>query len=217
MQVTGAAEATAAQPPRQLASHNREELNARRAPSVTQLYIINRYYMGEARVDLFSVFCFLVIAGVVAAKVIPMVKRRNAEAEERRKKEEYENSIPTASFSVVHDPKEMLEVILQNLEVEDLRENAPLLETIYFSSVTSDSLVITAGNRTITHWNMTITAKPSRSGGTKGFITLDRARNRVLRWQSNINDTFFKVRSVVAASDVNGTYEGEMGAPLASK
>lgn len=173
--------------------------------------------MGEARVDLFSLFCFLVIAGVVAAKVIPMVKRRNAEAEARRKKEEYENSIPTASFSVVHDPQEMLSVILQNLEVEDLRENAPLLETIYFSSVTDGSLVITAGNRTITHWNMTITAKPSTSGGTKGFITLDRARNKVLRWQGNINDTFFKVRTVVDASDVNGTYEGEMGAPLASK
>lgn len=167
--------------------------------------------------DLFSVFCFLVIAGVVAAKVIPMVKRRNAEAEARRKKEEYENSIPTASFSVVHEPKEMLDVILQNLEVEDLRENPPLLETIYFSSVTSNSLVITAGNRTITHWNMTITAKPSVSGGTEGFITLDRARNRVLRWQGNINDTFLKVQTVVAASDVNGTYEGEMGAPLVSK
>lgn len=167
--------------------------------------------------DLFSVICFFVIAGVVATKVIPMVKRRNAEAEARRKREEYENSTPTASFSVVHDPQEMLGVILQNLEVEDLRENAPLLETVYFSSVTHDSLVITAGNRTITHWNMTITAKPSTSGGTEGFITLDRARNRVLRWQGNINDTFFKVRSVVAASDVNGAYEGEKGAPLAAK
>lgn len=167
--------------------------------------------------DAFSLVCFLVVIGVVAAKIIPMIKRRNAEAEALRRKEEYANSIPTASFSVIHDPNEMLSVILQNLEVEDLRENAPLLETIYFSAVTSDSLVITAGNRTIAHWKMTITAKPSATGGTMGYITLDRARNKVLRWQENINNTFYKVRSVVEASDVNGTYEGEMGAPLAAK
>lgn len=170
-----------------------------------------------AVLDLFSVICFLVIAGVIAAKVIPMVKRKNAEAEARRKREEYENSIPAAQFSVVHHPEEMLAVILQNLEVEDLRKDAPLLETIYISEVKPDSLVITAGNRTITHWNMTITAGAAPEGGTKGSITLDRSRNKVLRWQKNINETFEKVAEIVRASDVNGTYTGErgLGAPSA--
>lgn len=145
---------------------------------------------------------------------MPMIKRRRAEEDARRKKEEYENSVPAARFSVVHAPDEMLSVILQNLEVEDLREGAPLLETIYFSAVTSESLVITAGNRTITHWNMTITAHPGPGGGTVGLATLDRPRNQVLRWQDNINDTFYKVQTVVNASDINGTYEGERGVPL---
>lgn len=163
---------------------------------------------------LITICCVLVIAGVVAARVVPKIKQKNAEAEARRKKEEYENSIPSARFSVVHDPQEMLEVILQNVEVEALRDSPPLIETIYFSAVGSDSLVITAGNRTITHWNMTITARPSDTGGTEGSVTLDRARNKVLRWQVNINDVFHKVKTVVNSSDINGTYEGEFGSPL---
>lgn len=174
---------------------------------------------------LWPVCCILVVAGIIAALVIPKVMQKRAEDENERKKQrerdaaarrqkEYENSVPAAQFTVVHEPGEMLQVILKNLKVEDLREDPPLLETIYFSSVTSDSLVITAGNRTITHWNMTIKAKDDSRSGTSGTITLDRARNKVFKWKANIDDTFFKVRAIVSASDVNGKYDGEKGQPL---
>lgn len=175
--------------------------------------------------SLVPVCCVLVILGVIAAVVVPKVMQKRASdeakrmAEARRRDEEdrrnrYENSIPSAKFSVVHDPREMLEVILGNLKVKDLREDAPLLETIYFSSVSEESLVITAGNRTITHWNMTVRVQPDGRNGTSGTVTLDRSRNKVLKWKANIDDTFYKVRAVVDASDINGKYTGEEGLPL---
>ncbi len=73
-------------------------------------------------------------------------------------------------------------ITMQYLEVP------PKEADIYFSTIRDERVVITAGNRIKTFWQITfdLTARPS--GGVHGVVRLDRPRKKVDRWMGDVQE-----------------------------
>lgn len=70
----------------------------------------------------------------------------------------------------------------------DYQPTPPMMADIYLSTVEHRRVVITAGNRVETFWQVLIDMSPREGGGVIGTVKLDRPRNRIKRWYGNVID-----------------------------
>lgn len=87
-------------------------------------------------------------------------------------------------FFLPYDPATVRELLTAGYEFSSLSE-APIAEDVYFSRKDDQAIVFTAGNRLVTHWNITFQLEPS-AGGTKGTLSVDRPYDEVKKWQGNV-------------------------------
>lgn len=73
-----------------------------------------------------------------------------------------------------------------SLILMDYLPTPPLMADIYLSTIRHDRVVVTAGNRVETFWQIIFEMNPSAQGGVYGTVSLDRPRRRVERWMGNV-------------------------------
>lgn len=67
----------------------------------------------------------------------------------------------------------------------------PLEAGIYFSTVKEDRIVVTAGNRVETFWQIVMTLQRDPRGGVVGEARLDRRVKDVRQWMGNVQELAF--------------------------
>ena len=68
----------------------------------------------------------------------------------------------------------------------DYLDIPPLAATVYFSTVKDGRVVVTAGNRVSTYWQMTWDMVALKQGGVFGSVNLDRPVKKVDQWMGDV-------------------------------